>query len=100
MSAAWGPWTDPPGDPIADVQRAYRDLLEAAPPKPRADRVKVSALGPLLEHVETRGYAVDPDLGQRLPLAYGLPVFVDETVEAGWVEVWLRDELVDRFRVA
>lgn len=69
-------------------------------PKPKADRIKTSAIEPLLEHVQARGYDADRELAERGWIAHGLPLFVDETVEPGWIEVWLRDELVDRFRIA
>ena len=93
------PWTftNPPGDPLADLKNARRALDQI--PKPTCDRFKVSSRELVDEHLDVRGYQPVWGALAGAPL-FGIPLVVDETVEPGWIEAWLGDECVDRIGIA
>jgi hypothetical protein len=96
MSDPWD-FSNPPGDPVADIKRAWKEASDI--PKPTCDRFKVSSMELLQEHVEwgptnARSLAASP---VALPFVAGMPIVVDDTVEAGWIEAWLGNGRYDEW---
>lgn len=81
-------------DPVEEI-RSWARFLEGIP-RPRFDRIATWSLEPFRQIP-----AAPPTLiGAAFLPVFGVPVFVDDTVEPGCVEFRLGDELVERVRIS